>query len=587
MRSLLGSHGLFLGTLLLSLSLAMAQDGSAPIPYYSSWKWILYLGIIVSFIDGYGIGANDVANSFATSVGSRSLTLRQAVFIGMFTEASGAILLGKNTSETIRGKIVNVDLFAANPSTLALGMLCASIGSASFVLFATRQGWPISTTHSIVGAICGVGISVFGLSAIDFGWSGMGGIIASWFISHVFAGTIAVVVWKFTENVVLKAPNSFETALRWIPAYAFVTGAFISFFMVYKGIGFIDIAAQFGDGVAIGVSLGIGLVLAFVIWKWYVPYVKRKTETMFDAQQAGSGGGSVELGDGKAAGQGESLDSQLLTDEEKEERKEEQPTKPAAATPAAPANGHSTAHADAEPVKKDDGGLFGANGPLGFLTAGINVDVVSHPELDSMHARVPKYDGKTELLYGALQVLTASFASFAHGSNDIANAVGPLATINTIYDSNWQSTTQDTVSTPFWIVLVCTVGLDLGLLTYGYNIMRELGNKITYHSPARGFCMELSAGFAVLTASKLGFPVSTTHCITGATLAVGLCSGDVNAVNWRRSMVYLFAWIISVPVSGLLAAVVFNAVAFSPTAYVPTLSGGSVIQAPPAPIPAS
>ena len=503
----------------------------------------------------------------------------------MFTEASGAILLGKNTSETIRGKIVNVDLFTNAPSTLALGMLCASIGSASFVLFATRQGWPISTTHSIVGAICGIGISVFGLSGVDFGWSGMGGIVASWFISPVFAGAIAVVVWKFTENIVLKAPNSFETALRWIPFYAFVTGCFISFFMVYKGIGFIDIAARFGDGVAIGVSLAVGVVLAFVIWWWYVPYVKRKTETAYDQQQ--QAGNSVEMGhggngEGKKAGDGESLDSALLADDEKEEK---EPTKPAAATatatPAAPVNGHPTSTAAAvttitadaaDPPKKDEGGMFS------FLTHGINVDVVSHPELDDMHARVPKYDGKTELLYSALQVLTASFASFAHGSNDIANAVGPLATINTIYESNWQSVTQATVSTPFWIVLICTVGLDIGLLTYGYNIMRELGNKITYHSPARGFCMEFSAGFAVLTASKLGFPVSTTHCITGATLAVGLCSGDVNAVNWKRSLVYLFAWIISVPASGLLAALVFNIVAFSPSAYVPSTTGGRTIE---------
>ena len=531
----------------------------------------------MSFIDGYGIGANDVANSFATSVGSRSLTLRQAVFIGMFTEASGAILLGKNTSETIRGKIVNVALFANAPSTLALGMLCASIGSASFVLFATRQGWPISTTHSVVGAICGIGISVFGLSGVDFGWSGMGGIVASWFISPLFAGAIATVVWKFTETIVLKSPNSFETALRWIPAYAFVTGVFISFFMVYKGIGVIDIAGRFGDGVAIGVSIGVGVVLAFVIWRWYVPYVKRKTETMYEQQQ---GNNAVEMGSGTdAAG----TDTALLTDDDKEEKD------PKATTAAAPANGHPSepaalathaSDADAEPVKKDDGGIFGSDGALSFLTHGINVDVVSHPELDDMHARVPKYDAKTELLYSALQVLTASFASFAHGSNDIANAVGPLATINTIYDSNWQSVTQDTVTTPFWIVLVCTVGLDIGLLTYGYNIMRELGNKITYHSPARGFCMEFSAGFAVLTASKLGFPVSTTHCITGATLAVGLCSGDVNAVNWKRSLVYLFAWIISVPASGLLAAAVFNVIAFSPSAYQPSFTGGQTIQAP-------
>ena len=522
-------------------------------------------------------GANDVANSFATSVGSRSLTLKQAVMIGMFTEASGAILLGKNTSETIRGKIINVALFAPAPGLLALAMLCASIGSATFVLAATRQGWPISTTHAIVGAICGVGIATFGTSAVDWGFSGMGGIVASWFISPVFAGLIAVVIWKFTENVVLKAADSYNTALRYIPLYFFATCTFIAFFMLYKGIPAFDVAEAIGDLWTSVICVSIGVLAAVFAWKVYVPFARNRTERFFIAQQsAADASHSVEM---ENSGQDKSAPllngSSSASDEQKDAPAVEgESTALTKSTGSSNDNHHAPSVSKKEP-ERDWSEMGWAERAMHMATRGVSQDVVSHPELSDMHSRVPKYDSKTELLYSTLQVLTASFASFAHGSNDIANAVGPLSTIFAVYDSGWQQSVSATTSTPIWVVLICTAGLDLGLLTYGYNIMRELGNKITYHSPARGFCMEFAAGFAVLTASKLGWPVSTTHCITGATLAVGLCSGDVNAVNWKRSLVYLGAWIVCVPLSGLVAGLIYSILTFSPSAYTPTIGGGS------------
>ena len=563
----------FLFFLFTCLALVLAQGTS--IAYYSAWKWIFYVGVVVAFIDGYGIGANDVANSFATSVGSGSLTLKQAVLIGCFTEASGAIFLGKNTSETIRGKIIDVSKFQGIPGVLALGMLCASIGSATFVLFATRQGWPISTTHAIVGAIMGVGIAVFGVDAVDWSFSGMGGIIASWFISPVFAGLIAVIIWKFTENVVLKAADSFNTALRWIPFYFFCTLTFISLFMLYKGIPALDVATQLGDAYAIGIGIGIGLLGAALSYQFYVPWIRARTERQFAAGELTDPHdphSAVEMGSegDKANGTGTVA---LLTDDEKKEVSDAPTAKVTSERSALNGSATHTPATKPEP-EKPWAELSWIEKAQAAATRGLHVDVVTHPELSAMHALVTKYDRKTEILYSALQILTASFASFAHGSNDISNAVGPLSTIYSVWDSNWQTPPTASTPVPFWIVLICTTGLDIGLLTYGYNIMRELGNKITYHSPARGFCMEFAAGFAVLTASKLGLPVSTTHCITGATLAVGLCSGDVNAVNWKRSLVYLGAWMVCVPVSGLVAGLVFSLVAFSPNAYIPDANGG-------------
>ena len=159
--------------------------------------------------------------------------------------------------------------------------------------------------------------------------------------------------------------------------------------------------------------------------------------------------------------------------------------------------------------------------------------------MKATHAVVPKYDNKTERLFSFVQVLTACTASFAHGSNDVANAVGPLTAMWFIHQT---ATVSSKAPVPVWALAYCAGMLCIGLATYGYNIMRSLGNRLTYHSPSRGFSMELGAAVAVLTASRLGWPISTTHCITGATAGVGLCARDLHAIHWKRMTLYLFAW---------------------------------------------
>ncbi|KAK9679452.1 hypothetical protein K7432_016259 [Basidiobolus ranarum] len=165
-------------------------------------------------LDAYGIGANDVANSFSTSVASKSLTLAQACCIAIFTEFFGALLLGSETSETIRGKIISLENFAGQPELLMLAMVCAVVGSSLWVIFATRNGWPVSTTHSIVGAIIGVGISAFGVDSVDWSYNGVAKIVTSWFISPVAAGIIASIIYMVTKIFVLAKSDSFERGLR-------------------------------------------------------------------------------------------------------------------------------------------------------------------------------------------------------------------------------------------------------------------------------------------------------------------------------------------------------------------------------------
>jgi len=196
---------------------------------------------------------------------------------------------------------------------------------------------------------------------------------------------------------------------------------------------------------------------------------------------------------------------------------------------------------------------------------GLNKEIAdyNHDKNKEMHDVAIKYDNDTETLYSFLQILTAAFASFAHGSNDVANAVGPLATIYIIYTTGTVDPTGVT-PVPIWILALGGVAIDVGLLTYGYHVMRSLGNEITYHSPSRGFSMELGTSLTVLTASKLGLPISTTHCITGATAGVGLCNGNVKALNWKLLAWCFFSWVITLPIAGCTAGLIFAFVANSP-----------------------
>jgi len=168
---------------------------------------------------------------------------------------------------------------------------------------------------------------------------------------------------------------------------------------------------------------------------------------------------------------------------------------------------------------------------------------------------------KTEELYKILQVSTCTLASVAHGSNDIANSIGPLAAVWMVFSSGQVS---EKAKLPVWLLLYGAVALDIGLITYGHKIMHALGTKFIYHSPSRGFCIQLASMFTVLFFSKMGVPVSTTHCICGATAAVGVCGGGLGAVNWRMLLTMFLGWIVTVPAAGLLSGLSFLMIASAP-----------------------
>ncbi|KAF7729780.1 Na+/Pi symporter [Apophysomyces ossiformis] len=528
------------------------------------FTWIFGVGMVAAFVDAYGIGANDVANSFANAVSAGSLTLSQACMIACFTEFFGALLLGSGTSETIKGGILSVERFVDRPELLMLAMLCAVIGSATWVLFATKRGWPVSSTHSVVGAVIGVGIAAFGGEAVDWSWSGVAQIIASWFMSPVIAGLVAAFFYTITKYAVFRRVDSFNCGLRLVPFYFFITTVVEAFYIIYKGAPALG-ASQMPIAHIVGISLGVGVFFALFACFFFCPYLRRRLKENEDLKWYHVFVMPV-------------LKKRPMIKQEDVEM-HAPATNEIVSTDNHPASSESSdpssmkVWGDVQAVQselKQDGWRSKLSTykirAIDMALHGIRKDVrnLGNEELKHLHAAAELYEDEAEYMFKILQVLTACMASFAHGSNDVSNAVGPLAAIFGI----WNTAEVDVagkVPVPIWILAYGGVAIDLGLATMGYKVMRKMGNNITYVTPSRGFCAELAAALTVLTCSKLGLPVSTTHCITGATAAIGLCNGNLKAVNWKMLGWCFFSWFLTLPAAGLVAGLLFSFSAYAPS----------------------
>eukprot|EP00123_Amoebidium_parasiticum_P013723 comp22115_c0_seq1/m.32323 comp22115_c0_seq1/g.32323 ORF comp22115_c0_seq1/g.32323 comp22115_c0_seq1/m.32323 type:complete len:542 (-) comp22115_c0_seq1:288-1913(-) len=519
-----------------------------------SLQWIYVLAMIIAFLDSFSIGANDVANSFATAVGAGTLTLGQVCVIAFFTEFLGAIALGANTAKTIGGDIINMTKYNSRPDLLMFSMLCAMIGSTSWVILATKLAMPVSTTHSIVGAVIGVGVAAFGISAVNWSYDGIGKVLASFAISPAIAGVFACIIYLSTKYLILESPNAYKRALYTTPIYGMGTAALVMAFWVKKGTPSLKLD-QKPIGVQLAIILGgtalAGLVGLFVI----IPYFKRKEKqiseqeaTRAEAERAAAAAEAAGV-DGK--GKNSNPDSVTLD-----------------VTVNGSQIGEESATQQVNPTWANNKKAFIKHWADKTILSGLNHEVREYrsDKMADAHARASKYEPKVERVFEWLQVFTSAMASFSHGANDVGNAIAPLASIYYIYQTGTVAAKGAPVET--WMLAYGGLGINVGLLLYGYHIMRSLGNNMTYMSPSRGFSMELAAMVTVLTASYLGLPVSTTHCITGATAAVGLCNGDAKAINWKMVCICLFGWIFTLPfagtVAGLICAFGANAPNFNP-----------------------
>ncbi|KAF9383395.1 hypothetical protein CPB97_006504 [Podila verticillata] len=476
-----------------------------------------------AFLDSYGIGANDVSNSFSAAEGSKALNLKQAVLIAS----------GSSTADTIKGGLIDVALFEPQPELLLLAMVCSLVGSSTWVLFASSRGWPVSSTHAIVGAITGAGIAGFGASAVH--WAEIGKIVSSWVISPMCAGLVTTGIFLLTKFLILRHDDSLRRGLIAIPFYFAITIFIDVFYIIFKGSPGLSLS-KLPIGSILGISFGVAGAVFLWCFFFMRPYLKRKLENdeplrwyhclyipfvkpipplpHHDTEPS-------EKTDPTVRDDGSPLSPDTLKSKNLEEalsHRESQETLGVV--------NRGLAALDDTPKKSRAGKMF--KSLKARATKGMNKDINANPQMDEIHDNSTKYHPVTERLFCTLQVLTSCFASFAHGSNYVANAIGPLTTIYYVCAVDVSGNTP----IPIWILAYGGIAIDIGLLTYGYKVMATLGNNVTYMSPSR---------------------------------AVGLCSGGGRkSVNWRIHAQVGSSWIVTLPAAGLVSGLLYALIIYSP-----------------------
>ncbi len=403
---------------------------------------LVFVAALFGFFMAYGVGANDVANAMGTSVGSKALTLKQALIIAAVFEATGAWLAGGEVTSTIRSGIVDAAAFKDVPELLVYGMIGSLLAAGTWLLVATHYGWPVSTTHSIVGAIIGFASVGVGMDYVH--WDSVGGIVGSWVITPLLSGVLAFLIFMSAQRFIFDTDNPLKAAKKYVPYYMFFAAYIMSYVTVTKGLKHVGLDLSTNEGILLCVAI------AFVV------------------------------------------------------------------------------------------ALIGA-----IAISRLKID----PDADKeMHFN------NVEKIFGILMIFTACCMAFAHGSNDVANAIGPLAAVVGIIQSGGQI--LDKVSLDWWILPLGAVGIVVGLATLGAKVIQTIGENITHLTPSRGFAAEIAAATTVVVASGMGLPISTTQTLVGAVLGVGMARG-IAALNLGVIRNIFVSWVVTLPVGAFLSIVFF------------------------------
>jgi len=403
----------------------------------------VYIALAAAFglFMAWGIGANDVANAMATSVGSKALTIKQAILVAAIFEFTGAVLAGGEVTSTIRKGIVDASLLEGQEELLVYGMLAALLAAGTWLLIASKNGWPVSTTHSIVGAIVGFAAVGIGIDAVQ--WGKVGTIVMSWVVSPLTSGFIAFLIYLSVQKLILHQEDPLAKARRYVPIYIFFAAFTITLVTILKGLKHVGLELELEQSylLATGIAAGIAILGAFFIAK-------------------------------------------------------------------------------IQPDKKAEKNQH-------FYTV--------------------------ERVFGVLMVVTACGMAFAHGSNDVANAIGPVAAIIGIATTGSIAAKS---SLSIYVLLIGGLGIVIGLATYGRHVIATVGKKITQLTPSRGFAAELAAATTIVIASGTGIPISTTHTLVGAVLGVGLARG-IEAIDLRVVSRIFVSWVVTIPAGAFLAIIFF------------------------------
>ncbi len=403
---------------------------------------LIAMAVIFGLFMTWGIGANDVANALGTSVGSGAITVRTAIVIAAIFEFLGAVLAGGYVTKTIRKDIIDPGPIADNPEILVFGMLAALLAAGTWLAFASIRGWPVSTTHSIVGALVGFAIAGIGFDAVN--WGKIGLIAASWVISPFLGGLAAFALMMSIRRLILNTEKPFESAVRWAPVYAFLVGFIMALVTLFKGLKHLH--------------LNLSIPMSFL-----------------------------------------------------------------------------------------------AAAAIGLAVAVAARHFINRVPMDETATRHFQF-ASVEQVFVPLMILTACAMAFAHGSNDVANGIGPLAAVLALVRSGGDL--AQTSPVPIWVLLLGGTGILVGLATYGYRVMQTIGTKITQLTPTSGFCATMAAAATVVLASRIAIPVSTTHIAVGAVMGVGLAHGFA-ALDLRVVGKIVVSWVVTLPAGGALAALFF------------------------------
>ena len=465
---------------------------------------LIVLALVFGFYMAWNIGANDVANAMGTSVGSGALTFKRAVILAAIMEFAGAFFVGSSVSDTVRKGIVDPVLFAGDPQAFVLGMLSALLAAGVWLQVASYFGWPVSTTHSIVGAIVGFGVVYGGMSAVE--WGGVGKIAASWIISPLMSGTISFIIFQIVMNRVFYRADPVAAVRKFTPFMVFIVLGIMTLVMVFKGLKHLHLDLSLSS--ALGVASLVGLLgagISILLLRRY------KTDDSHEEQRQAR---------------------ELYTTRAMQRALKHL----ARARQAADSDEQSSIDA----VMKETRALTDTSEKRANLGS-------SNTEFRQV-----------ERIFIFLQILTACFVAFAHGANDVANAIGPLsAAVQTIQDGVVAAKSI----VPMWALALGGVGIVIGLATYGWRVMETVGKKITELTPSRGFCAEFGAATTIVIASKMALPISTTHTLVGAVLEVGLARG-IGAINLSTVRDIAISWVITIPAGAILCIIFYKTLGF-------------------------
>ncbi|KAF9874396.1 phosphate transporter [Colletotrichum karsti] len=591
------------------------------------YTYVFAIGTFFAMLDAYNNGANDVANAWATSVSSRSITYRQAMVFGTIFEMLGAITVGARTAETIKNGIIPNSAFNDNAGVQMLAFTCALAAASSWVMWCTRHSAHVSSTYSLISAVAGVGVATAGADKVQWGWNngkGLGAIFAGLGMAPAISACFGAIIFMLIKLVVHVRKNPVPWAVWTSPFFFLIAGTVCTLSIVYKGSPNLGLNKKPSWYIA-AVTMGTGGGLAVLAAIFFVPFVHAKVvkkdytikwydfvqgPLLFkrpapaDAEQAKVPNYAVVQEDEEEdtlPRHTKSSQASESGDEPLKESKETHIPHEKSLAAAEIGQGPSYKQLQAEGEAKLHAKLLQKRGPLGWAMRllrdnpmgpgqvyelhnmkiilkripamivvgalyGLHYDihaaqtgVAGTPEGERMkrvYGAAKKYPNEVEHTYSFVQIITACTASFAHGANDIGNSVGPWAVIYSAWSTGDAAAAKAPV--PVWQLAVLSATISLGLITYGYNIMKVMGNKITYHSPSRGSSMEMGAAITVLVFSQFSLPVSTSMCITGATVGVGLCNGTLKAVNFQRVGLLVFSWIMTIPVAGTLGGVLMG-----------------------------